>query len=61
MKTISDVKKMWILVLARDYTTTEAPIAWKAFVRKCRLEHKSPDEVYENLKATYHYRKIIEA
>lgn len=57
--TIQDVKRMWILVLAKDYSTTEAPIAWRAFVKKCKLEHKTPDEVYTSLKATYDYRKTI--
>lgn len=57
--TIKDVKKMWILVLARDYSTTEAPLAWKAFVKKCKVEHKSLDEVYADLKATYDYRQAM--
>lgn len=57
--TIQDVKRMWLLVLAKDYSTTEAPKAWKAFTKRCRLEHKNLDEVYASLKATYDYRKTI--
>ena len=55
--TIQDVKKLWLLVLSRDYSTTEAPIAWKAFIKRCKAEHKSLDEVYASLKATYDYRQ----
>ena len=57
--TVQDVKRMWLLVLAQDYSTTETPLAWRAFVKRCKVERKSPDEVYANLKATYDYRKTL--
>ena len=59
MKTIKDVKRAWIYVCARDYSITETKQAWKAFVRNCKREHKSLDEVYESLMATYEYRKTL--
>lgn len=59
--TIKDVKKMWILVESRWYSTTEMPNAWKAFVKKCKLEHKSVEQAYEELRRTYEYRKSIGA
>lgn len=55
--TIKELKKMWILVLARDYSTTEAPDAWKAFVRNCKRQNKTVQQAYDELKATYDYRQ----